>query len=87
MKSFGMVRRVDELGRFVLPAELRKTMGIREGDSMEVFTEKDTIIMRKYQPGDVFTGEMDDLIEFYGRKVSIKSIIEMAKIAGLNIQQ
>ena len=48
MKSTGVVRRIDELGRLVLPAELRKTFNIEEKDALEVYTEGDTIILKKY---------------------------------------
>ena len=49
MKNTGIVRRVDELGRIVLPKEMRKTMGIKEGDPMEIYVEGDSIILKKYQ--------------------------------------
>lgn len=83
MKSTGIVRKVDELGRIVLPIELRKTMQIMEKDALEIFTNNDMIILKKYAPADIFTGEMEDLIEYQGKRVSKKSIKEMAKIAGL----
>ena len=50
MKATGIVRKVDELGRLVLPIELRKVLGIEIKDSIEIFTEDDTIILRKYRP-------------------------------------
>ncbi|MFF5993678.1 AbrB/MazE/SpoVT family DNA-binding domain-containing protein [Lysinibacillus sp. KU-BSD001] len=50
MKSTGIVRKVDELGRVVLPIELRRTLGIEEKDSLEVFVEDDRIILQKYAP-------------------------------------
>ena len=86
MKSTGIVRRVDELGRVVLPIELRKTMAIKEKDALEIFTDDEMIVLKKYEPADVFTGEMDDLIEYHGKKVSKASIIEMAKLCGLKIE-
>lgn len=85
MKSIGIVRKVDELGRIVLPMELRRTFEISPGDSLEIFTSSDKIVLQKYQPADIFTGEMDNLIEFNGKKVSAKSILEMAQIIGVNI--
>lgn len=85
MKSTGIVRKVDELGRVVLPIELRRTLNINEKDALEIFTDNDKIILKKYEPADIFTGEMDDLIEYKGRKVSKQSIIEMAKLAGLSV--
>lgn len=50
MKSTGIVRKVDELGRVVIPIELRRTMNIKEGDPLEIFTEEDRIILKKYTP-------------------------------------
>ena len=61
MKSTGIVRRIDDLGRVVIPKELRRTLGISEGDPMEIFTEKDTIILRKYNLGCVVCGSMQQL--------------------------
>lgn len=86
MKSTGIVRKVDELGRVVLPIELRRKHGIKEKDSLEIFVDNDKIILQKYEPADIFTGSMDDLIEFKGKKVSKESIIEMARIAGISLK-
>ncbi|MDE6182765.1 MAG: AbrB/MazE/SpoVT family DNA-binding domain-containing protein [Eubacteriales bacterium] len=85
MRSTGIVRKVDELGRIVLPMELRKNLGINIKDALEIFISNDKIILKKYNPSDIFTGDMTDLIEYKGKKVSRKSIIEMAKIAGFEI--
>jgi len=87
MKSTGIVRKVDELGRVVLPIELRKTLAIKERDALEIFTDHETIILKRYEPADIFTGEMDDLIEYHGKKVSKSSIVEMVKLCGLKIQE
>ena len=87
MKSTGIVRKVDELGRVVLPIELRKTLAINEKDALEIFTDHEMIVLKKYEPADIFTGEMDDLIEYHGKKVSKSSILEMAKLCGLKIAE
>jgi transcriptional pleiotropic regulator of transition state genes len=50
MKSTGIVRKVDELGRIVIPKELRRTMNIKEGDPLEIYTEGEQIILKKYAP-------------------------------------
>ena len=84
MKSTGIVRKVDELGRVVLPIELRRNMGIEIKDSLEIFVDENTIILQK--PADIFTGSMDDLIDYKGKKVSKASILEMARIAGLDVK-
>ena len=87
MKSTGIVRRVDELGRVVLPIELRRNHGISEKDTLEIFVDDDKIILKKYEPADIFTGSMDELIEYKGKKVSVASIREMARIANLKISK
>ena len=83
MKSTGIVRRLDELGRITLPIELRRNFDVNERDPLD-----DKIILKKYNPADIFTGEdMDDLIDYKGKKVSRKSIIELAKLAGFEITE
>ena len=86
MKSTGIVRKVDELGRVVLPIELRRNMGIEIKDSLEIFVEEDSIVLKKYEPADIFSGSMEELIEYKGKKVSKASIMEMAKLAGLELK-
>ena len=83
MKATGIVRKVDELGRIVLPSELRKTMHVKVGDSFELFTNDETVILKKYVPGCILTGSMDDLVEYEGKKVAKQAIINMAKQAGI----
>ena len=87
MKSTGIVRKLDELGRITLPIELRRNLNVNERDPLEIFVDDDKIILKKYDPCDIFTGEMDDLVEYRGKKVSKKSILELARIAGLNISE
>lgn len=87
MKSTGIVRRVDELGRIVLPIELRRILNINERDTLEIFVDDERIILKKYEPADIFTGSMDDLIEYKGKKVSKESILEMAKLADLKVSE
>ncbi len=83
MYSTGIVRKVDELGRIVLPIELRRTLHIDIKDSMEIFVDNGSIILRKYEPSDIFTGNMEDLVEYKGKKVSKETITELAKLAGI----
>lgn len=66
MKSTGIVRKVDELGRIVLPSELRKSLGIEVKDSLEIYTSGDSVILKKYLPACVFCGEANDIITFKG---------------------
>ncbi|MBR3893920.1 MAG: AbrB/MazE/SpoVT family DNA-binding domain-containing protein [Clostridia bacterium] len=69
MKSTGMVRKVDELGRIVLPAEIRQSMDIKVKDSLEIFTEKERIILQKYSPSCIFCDNVDNVILFREKRV------------------
>ena len=69
MKSTGIVRKIDELGRIVLPMEIRKTLEINEKDSIEIFTDEDTIILRKYHPACIFCGNASDVVYFAGKRI------------------
>ena len=69
MKTTGMVRQMDTLGRVVLPIELRRTLGIAVRDPIEVFVNGEDIILRKYTPACYFCNSADDLIPFGNRKV------------------
>ncbi len=64
MKSTGIVRKVDELGRIVVPMELRKIMDIKEKDPIEIFTEGDSIILKKYTDSCVFCGDSENVVRF-----------------------
>ena len=64
MKSTGVVRQLDNLGRVVLPIELRRTMDISVKDPLEVFVDGDDIILRKYQPGCIFCGATEGLLVY-----------------------
>lgn len=83
MKSTGIVRRLDELGRITLPIELRRTLGVGERDPLEIYVEEDRIILTKYEPADIFTGEKGELVDYCGKKVSKESIEALAKLAGI----
>ena len=75
MKATGIVRTVDSVGRFVIPMELRRTLGIIDSeDALEVFVDEDKIILRKYSPSCLFCKSFDDVIEFNGKKVCKKCI-------------
>lgn len=69
MKSTGMVRKVDELGRIVLPIEIRKTMDIKVKDAIEIFTDNDRIILQKYHPACVFCNNADNIVFFNGKRI------------------
>lgn len=70
MKSTGIVRKVDKLGRIVLPKELRMTLNIKEKDPLQIFVDDDgRIILQKYEPACVFCNSMNDVISFKGRNI------------------
>jgi transcriptional pleiotropic regulator of transition state genes len=69
MKSTGIVRKVDELGRVVIPIELRRTLDIEERDSLEIYVDGDKIILRKYEPACVFCGNAQNVEHFRGKNV------------------
>ena len=69
MKSTGIVRKVDELGRIVLPIELRRTLGIEEKDRIEIFVDGESIILRKYQPACIFCDNAKDIINYKGKNI------------------
>lgn len=69
IKSTGIVRKVDELGRIVLPIELRRTLGIEEKDRIEIFVDGESIILRKYQPACIFCDNAKDIINYKGKNI------------------
>ena len=71
MKSTGILRHVDELGRVVLPIELRRALEIGEKDLLEIAVENDRIVLRKYQSTCIFCGAESELVEYRGRKVCV----------------
>ena len=77
MKSTGIVRKVDELGRIVLPIELRRTLGIEEKDRIEIFVDGDSVILRKYQPGCILCGNASDLILYKGKTICQECVRSM----------
>ncbi len=76
MKVTGIVRRIDELGRIVLPSELRKTMEMNVGDSVEIFVDGNKVVLKKYQPACMFCGSTDETV-MYKDKLVCKECIEV----------
>ena len=74
MKSTGVVRKLDDLGRIVIPIELRRTMDIGLRDTLEIFVEDEKIILQKYHPACIFCNDATDVVEFEGRKVCRKCL-------------
>ena len=69
MKSTGIVRKVDELGRIVLPIEMRRTLDIGEKDALEIYVEGDNVILRKHQSACIFCGKGKETVELAGKNV------------------
>jgi transcriptional pleiotropic regulator of transition state genes len=69
LKSTGVVRKVDELGRVVIPIELRRTLGIAEKDALEIYVDKEKIILKKYEPACIFCGNAEEVQHFHGKNV------------------
>ena len=79
MKSTGIVRQVDELGRIVLPIELRRTMNINTKDSMEIYTDGNQIILKTYEPACIFCNTASDIIQYNGNNICKDCLREMTK--------
>lgn len=82
MKATGIVRKVDELGRVVIPMELRRTLEIGEKDGLEIFVNGEEIVLRKYAPGCSVCGAVDNVLHSHrGKQVCVSCIDELAKLA------
>lgn len=81
MKSTGIVRKVDELGRVVIPIELRRTLGIDEKDALEIYVDSEKIVLKKYEPACVFCGNADDIQNYRGKNVCKECSTSMAQAA------
>ena len=77
MKSTGIVRKVDDLGRIVLPIELRRVLDIEDKDPLEIYVDDDTIVLKKYQPACVFCASGEDVLVYNGRNVCRHCVEEM----------
>lgn len=74
MKATGIVRKVDELGRIVLPIELRRTLDIAEKDALEIFVEGSSVVLKKFRPNCVFCDSSKDVLHFKGKTICPKCI-------------
>lgn len=80
MKSTGIVRQLDKLGRIVLPKELRKVFSIENEDNLEIYVEDDKIILKKYMPSCLFCGSDEDVVEYKGKHICKRCLDEMKRI-------
>ncbi len=79
MKSTGIVRKVDELGRIVLPIELRRTLDIEVKDALEIYVDGSQIILKKYEPACIFCGNAKNVIHFNGRNLCEDCLKELGQ--------
>lgn len=80
MKSTGIVRNVDELGRIVLPIEMRRTLDIGEKDALEIYVEGSSVILKKYKPSCVFCDATKDITVFKGKNICPKCLKELKEL-------
>ena len=69
MKATGIIRKVDELGRIVLPIEIRRTLDISVRDELEIFMDNDQIVLQKFEPSCIFCGSSHKLVSYRGKNV------------------
>ncbi len=80
MKSTGIVRKVDEQGRIVLPIELRRTLDLGDRNELEIYLDDDKVVLKKYEPACVFCASTFGLVSYRGRKVCMDCIQRMNDI-------
>ena len=80
MKATGIVRNIDELGRIVVPKEMRTKMDILCGDPVEIFVEDDKIVLRKYVPNCLFCGKFEAVETFHEKKICRACLDELKKL-------
>ena len=80
MKTTGMIRQLDTLGRIVLPIELRRTLDIEAKDMLEIYVEGETVVLRKYEPNCHFCGGTEELSSFRDKLICKDCLKELKKI-------
>ena len=79
MRAIGVVRKVDELGRIVIPIELRRTLDIAEKDALEIYVDGEQIILKKYEPACIFCGDARDVVNYKGKNICTNCIETISK--------
>jgi len=79
LKSTGIVRKVDELGRVVLPIELRRTLNIAEKDALEIYVDEQNIILKKYEPACIFCDNAKNITLYKGKNICGDCFAELKK--------
>lgn len=80
MKATGIVRKVDVLGRIVLPIELRKTLDIEKEDPIEIYVDGDYILLKKYEPACIFCGNAKDVKRIRDKNVCVDCLKELKEL-------
>lgn len=80
MKSTGIVRKVDRLGRVVIPIELRRNLDIEEKDALEIFIDGEQIVLKKYAPACIFCGQAKDITTFKGKNICPSCLNEIENL-------
>ena len=80
MKSTGIIRKVDDMGRIVLPIERRRTLDIAEKDALEIYVEGSSVILKKYKPSCIFCDATKDIVVFKGKNVCPKCLRELKEL-------
>lgn len=78
MKSLGIVRKLDNLGRIVIPIELRKTLNFADNEALEIFTEGENIILKKYETSCIFCGTSKNISKFKDKCICNNCIEQIA---------
>ncbi len=81
MKSIGIVRKIDELGRIVLPIETRKRLNLEPKDGVEIFVEQDRVILKKYEPCCIFCGDADEITYYKDKRVCKNCLVELGRVS------
>ena len=79
MKATGIIRNIDELGRIVIPKELRKKMDMKSSQPIEIYVDDDRIILTKYVPSCIFCDGSENVTLFKGKRVCAACVEEMTK--------
>ena len=79
VKSTGIVRKVDELGRIVLPIELRRTLDIAERDALEIYVDGSNVVLKKYRPSCIFCDSNKDLVVYRDKNICPKCLKDLRK--------
>ncbi|KAA5806045.1 AbrB/MazE/SpoVT family DNA-binding domain-containing protein [Thermoanaerobacterium thermosaccharolyticum] len=79
LKSTGIVRKVDELGRVVIPIELRRTLNIAERDALEIYVDGEQIVLKKYEPACIFCGNAENVVNYKGKNICKNCLDDLKK--------